>query len=143
MGLAGCGGDGDLPPNYKTTVEVVYKGAPVDGALVTLRPDGHEAPTATGVTGPDGKVEMYSYQGKGQGVVPGKYLVGIEKTKVELAPALSTDDPDYGKAIPDEETRKPRADLLPAKYISAATSGLTCDVTDDPAKNVIKFELVD
>jgi len=54
--VVGCGGGEDIPANFKTTVEVTYKGAPVDNAMVTLRPDGHEAPSATGVTGADGKV---------------------------------------------------------------------------------------
>ena len=77
--LTGCGGGEDIPANYKTVVEVTYKGAPVDSAMVTLRPDGHQAPSATGVTGADGKVELFSYKGKGDGVIPGNYLIGIFK----------------------------------------------------------------
>lgn len=141
--LVGCGPVDSIPANYKTTVEVIYKGAPVAGAMVTLRPDGHEAPSATGVTGPDGKIQMFSYKGKGEGVVPGNYLVGIEKQEVEKTEALSPDDPNYGAPVNEEESQKERVDLLPAKYISAATSGLTCTITEDPTQNEIKFELED
>ena len=80
--LVGCGGGEKIPANFKTTVEVTYKDAPVDDAMVSLRPDGHQAPTVTGVTGADGKVALFSYKGKGQGVMPGDYLVGIEKQNV-------------------------------------------------------------
>ncbi|NLS91833.1 MAG: hypothetical protein GXX96_06590 [Planctomycetaceae bacterium] len=140
--LAGCGGGEKLPPNFKTTAEVSYKGQPVEGAMVTLRPDGHEAPTATGITGAGGKVDLFSYKGKGSGVMPGKYLVGIEKQNVEKQPeALDTDDPNYGKPVDDAAKQTKRADLLPAKYISAATSGLTCTVTEDPSQNQFKFDL--
>lgn len=139
--LVGCGPTEDIPANYKTTVEVIYNGSPVDGAMVTLRPDGHQAPSATGVTGSDGKVQMFSYKGKGEGVVPGNYLVGIEKQQVEKVEMLDSDT--ASAASEEEEVQKERADLLPAKYISAATSGLTCTITEDPAQNVIKFELED
>lgn len=141
--ITGCGGD-DLPPNYKTTIEISYKGAPVEGAIVTLRPDGHDAPSANGVTGADGKVDMYSWKGKGKGVVPGKYKVAVEKQQI-AAPteSLSTDDPNYGKEVDEVETRQERKDELPAKYVTASGSPLACEVTDDPSKNVFTFELED
>ncbi len=139
----GCGPKEDIPANFKTTVEITYKGAPVESAMVTLRPDGHKAPSATGVTGADGTVRLFSYKDKGDGVVPGKYLVGVEKQQVEKVEIIDSSDPNYGKDIDEEATRKERADLLPAKYISASESGLTCTVTEDAAQNVFKFDLQD
>jgi hypothetical protein len=140
--FGGCGGGEDLPPNFKTTVEVTYNGAAVDGATVTLRPDGHEAPSANGVTGADGTVDLFSYKGKGDGVIPGNYLVGIEQQEVE---AVEMIDSEAAAEVDtsDGSTYKERVDLLPAKYISAATSGLKCTVTEDAAQNVFKFELED
>ncbi len=139
----GCGASEDIPPNFKTTVTINYKGQPAESAMVTLRPDGHKAPSATGVTGDDGKVQLFSYKGKGKGVMPGKYLVAVEKQTIEAVKMIDSEDPNYGVDADEKETQKERADLLPAKYISAADSGLTCTVTEDASANVFEFDLVD
>jgi len=139
--MAGCGGD-DVPDNYKTTITITYKGAPVEGATVTLRSDGHDAPSATGVTGADGSIDMFTYKGKGKGVVPGAYIVSVEKVNVAEVVFLDPGDPGYGED-PTPDTYAERDDVLPSQYVSAATSGLTCTVTDDASANVWTFDLED
>jgi hypothetical protein len=138
--FTGCTKD-DLPPNFKTSVTITYNGAPVDNALVKMRPDGFQAPTATGLTDADGTIQIFSYKGKGKGVVPGKYKVAIEKQNVKPVVFTDENDPDYGKA--EKEVYAERDDLLPAKYVTASRSPLECTVTEDPSQNVFEFNLED
>lgn len=136
--LFGCGKD-DIPANYPASVKVNYKGAPLEDATVILHPDGHDSPSPNCKTDSAGFSKLFSYKGKGKGVIPGKYNVTIIKTEVpEPEKQLRPGDPGY--PAPPKPARTPKS-LIPEKYAKAAESGLSCEVTSDKNKNEFTFDL--
>lgn len=137
--LVGCGPS--LPagskPTYKTTVTVMYKGAPVEGATVTFI--GPESTNAVGMTDAQGKAKMKTYV-EGDGAVEGQHKVLISKIEtIGGAPAADQDSPNY---VPPVNVPPPQIKYhLPQKYEAPGTSGLTADVKKGP--NEISFELKD
>jgi hypothetical protein len=128
--LPGCS-NSKLPPGAKPTkkvsVVVLYKGAPVEGAIVTfVNTDG--PPPANGRTDAQGKAVMKTYL-EGDGATLGTHKVMISKDEAVGGQSLSTDDPKY------DPNAKPATikHHLPEKYGNIATSGLTAEVkTDGP-----------
>ncbi len=129
----GCGGaKDDRPARAPTSVTVTYQGAPVEGANVTLSPQGGGKP-AFGLTDQQGVAQLSTF-GQGDGALPGEYQVAIQKTKVEGTAA------DPNNMVPTTTSSK-TVDLLPAKYASPKTSGLKASVTT--GNNKLTFELKD
>src|SRR4051812_17104774 len=125
--LSGC--RAKLPtgakPTKKVTVTVTYKGAPVEGAMVTfVNQDG--PPTANGRTDAQGKARLKTYI-DGDGATLGTHKVMIEKSEAVGGQSLSTDDPKYDPNAPPPTVKY----LVPQKYSSIATSGLTAEVKDN------------
>lgn len=122
----GCGAPPDgRPERVAFQARVNMGGSPVEGAVVVLSPQGVGGAAASGIADPQGVVRFSTFEAQ-DGVVPGDYGVSVMKTFVPDAPAISPDDPAYD---PVKAGRAPQPkDLLPARYKSAATSGLTVSV---------------
>jgi hypothetical protein len=141
--MAGCGGpaaDPNRPQTVAVSGTVTYKGSPVEGATVTFLSDSREGKGAVGKTDASGRFTLMTFA-PGDGAVPGTYKVTVRKTETQ------------GGVVSEEEANKylergqnPPAptvkDLLPEKYNSPQTSGLTAEVAQG-GENDFKFELTD
>jgi hypothetical protein len=124
--LAGCG-DGS-PTTYPVTGVVKHNGSLVEGAIVSFVPTDAESQTATATTDATGKYSLAA--------MPGGYKVSVTKYEGGSPPAASGS----GSAasadgeMPADYTGASDApapvykNLLPAKYASVETSGLTATV---------------
>jgi hypothetical protein len=122
--LLGCGSEFDLPPMQKVSGIVTLDGAPVTRGNVQFQPDaaqGAKGPPANGAIGPDGHYELTT--AGSPGAVVGKHQVLVE-----------------ARALPKDETDTLPAPLVPEKYFSFSTSGITKEVTA-AAPNEINIEL--
>ena len=119
----GCGSGGvpGRPPTHATSGTVRLDGEPVVGATVTLVPEagGHAAVAVTDATG---GFKFTTFQ-SGDGAVAGTYGVTVEKRVAAGAGTGAGDEyqPPTGPLPPPEN-------VLPAKYASADTSGLSATV---------------
>jgi hypothetical protein len=123
--LVGCA----RSSNAKTTpVEgvVTFLGKPVPGAIVTFIPE--NAPLATGETDSEGRFVLMTRR-PGDGTVPGNCRVTIAKFVLEAPKA-----DDQEGATPTGQS------LLPEKYASIETSGLSAQV-EAGKKNSFTFDL--
>ena len=137
--LVGCGQR--LPPGAKPTkpvsVTVTYKGAPVEGAVVTFADQGDKPANANGITDAAGKAKLKTYI-EGDGAVIGPHKVIISKSIAQGGQNVGSDDPKYDPNAPPSTVKH----FLPLKYSSQATSGLTADVTK-AGPSEFPFELED
>ncbi|QDU09775.1 carboxypeptidase-like regulatory domain-containing protein [Gimesia aquarii] len=140
--LQGCGGAEDTRPARNVVSGVVtYNGTPVEEAIVVFRPaEQAGGQTANGRTNAEGAFTMGTFEGT-DGVVAGDYKVMISKMETTgSSDALPEDDPNYD---PNPKPEPPPKNLLPEKYASVDTSGLTVSVKDGEDKKDLKFELTD
>ena len=128
--FAGCSSS-DKPAMAKVTGTVRYNGKPMSLASVTFLPEKSGVRNATGSTDANGVYSMTTFE-TNDGVILGKYRVGI--VAIELAPGPP-------KAA-DDITAVPPKMLTPLKYSDPNTSGFTVEVTADK-KNVFDFDLKD
>lgn len=134
----GCGGPARLDGVIAATGVVTYQGQPVADATVVFAPQG-PGRAACGRTDAHGRFQLTTLV-SGDGLMPGKYQVTVSKT--EVAGAMTEEESQayfqkHGK--PPKVTTK---ETLPAKYKTAATSGLTAEVTSG-GKNDFTLDLVD
>lgn len=131
VGLSGCGGE---VSGQKDTASVqgtvTYQGQPLTTGTVFFVPAGG-GPTAEGQIREDGTFELTTYE-EGDGAVPGQHGVMIHAEREMKAVLPEDEDPD----------NPPDPQLIPAKYSSVETSGLTATVTAE-GENTVKFELQD
>lgn len=139
-GVAGCGsGGGVASAKREKTVPVsgvvMFNNAPLEGATVTFSPSpgaGTKGKAAFGKTDEAGAYRLTTYD-LDDGVIPGVvYQVTVAK---EVAAARTPDPVNEEDYVPPEETERAAAKaktvpLVPPKYGSPATSGLTADVKD-------------
>ncbi len=120
--IAGCSGTGGRPKVVKAGGRVLYKGQPVEGAVVTFTNEGANA-SAYAKTGPDGRFLLTTF-GHEDGAIPGPQKVSVSKVEVT---EKAKPDVDYNasSAIPPTPEQK---QLLPTKYGSPTTSGLEVEV---------------
>ena len=145
--LVGCGkGADNRPARVPVTVTVMYRGAPVEGATVTLHPTAQDGKPAFGTTDSQGRAVLGTFD-IGDGTLPGDYGVTVIKTEqgssggetpageIGAMPAVG---PGGAPPLPPSGPRH----LLPAKYADVNTSGLrqTINATGD---NDFTLELVD
>lgn len=152
--VAGCN-DANAPKTADAGGTVTYKGAPLAGAVVTFVPE--KGPIAMGKTDLEGKFSLRT--GGLDGAVLGPARVAI------TVPGEGADDsappPPPENASPEEARAyamkmqevmkqasinraqsKPKSDsLIPAKYTSADTSGLTVTVSEDSSQNHFVLDL--
>ena len=127
----GCrGGDAKLGTT-PVSGTVRFKGEPVADAVVNFLPKSSGVRGAVGRTDASGRFELTTLA-RNDGAMPGSYDVVISKQEGAPADSKPTGLPDTGP---------PQAkDLLPIKYKSASTSGLTAEVKSRGA-NKFDFDL--
>ncbi|MHB8897162.1 MAG: hypothetical protein ACYC6Y_00295 [Thermoguttaceae bacterium] len=141
--LLGCGPAGDAgPTRVSASVTVTYKGAPVEGANITLVPKAPDGQAAFGVTDASGKVAL-STLGENDGAIPGEYQVLVQKTETK-GPDVKVDSTEVGAMPAGEDAMKTgtTTNLLPEKYSSIGTTDLTATVAES-GENAFTFELKD
>lgn len=131
--LVGCNSKsvtGTVPVAGKVT----YKGAPVEGAIITFVPEGSGRPaTATTVAG--GVFSLTTVDASG--AMPGKYKVIVDKVDYGAGATLSMEAAASGIGAEGNATR-----ALPAKYAEAASTPLAIEVPSGGKKD-IDLALVD
>ena len=135
--LSGCGSaETDRPTTYPVTGIVRYNGQPLAGAYVTFESTGAEAQTAYGTTNEQGEFTLTTSE-SGDGAVPGPHRVIVQKLEAAAA-GTSGDVPPGGPTAPPP---KPKS-LIPERYASVDSSGLTATVSAD-GDNEVVLELTD
>jgi hypothetical protein len=144
--LSGCGSDGFDPP-VPVSGKVTLSGKAVDGATVTfLSKAGLRS--ASGNTDKDGNFKLTCVN-TDDGAPPGDYVVTIAKQESKGGGSASVDissgsyGADYGARMGAAGTgnmAKVMKEVLPAKFASAAESGLTRSVVKGD-KNDFTFDL--
>jgi hypothetical protein len=146
LGLVFCPACGkpkaEVPKTYPVSIKIAYHGEPVDGANVTLVPQGQSGRGASGVTDANGVAKM-GLPGSADGAVPGKYWVSVSKVEgAQSDPNMSPEE--FYKQQSSDADAAPASpkQVLPAKYLSAQSSGLECEVTQQNDQR-FEFELTD
>jgi hypothetical protein len=114
---------------------ITYKDQPVPKATVSFTPKAKDARSAIGITDNDGYYHLTTTDPR-DGALVGEHVVGI----VARAPYDGPLPPGAGAAMLEElETQgKP---LIPERYFTSATSGLTANVK--AGSNTVDFKLTD
>ncbi|HOP76239.1 MAG: hypothetical protein WBH86_05190 [Thermogutta sp.] len=146
LALSGCKKAADnRPKRVPASVTVTYRGAPVEGATVTLHPTSPDGRAAFGRTNAQGQAELGTFD-VNDGAIPGDYNVTVVKmeggdqagetpsSEIGAMPA----NPAGGAPPPPAAPRH----LLPAKYADINTSGLRATVNAS-GDNKITLELTD
>jgi hypothetical protein len=124
---------------------VTYNGTPVSGAMVAFAPKaaGGKGRSATGISDDAGIFKIGTVI-PGDGALPGDYDVTVRKTEIGPSPyANISSEMDEAKQAAKGSLKVPKPkELLPEKYASSKTSGLTVTVGDQGAKD-LKFNLTD
>ena len=148
LAAVGCGGDGSKPAPDRIPVSgiVMYKNAPVEGAVVTFYNE--KAPrNASGTTDKDGKFTLTMID-PNDGAVAGSNVITVTKSDAAAAPAVSNGPPspeDLAKKMSEMKMGDPKAKKasgsLPAKYGSQTTTPLKEDVS--ASNNQFTLQLTD
>jgi hypothetical protein len=146
-GCSGATGDADRQPTAEASGVVTHLGKPLEGATVTFIPVTNPVP-AFGLTDAEGKFHLTTYE-QGDGAVLGEHVVTITKTTGSTPPAgppsTGNNDPeDFENYVPPSLGVTPEPvvkHLVPERYSSAETSGLTAKVGSEGA-NEFTFDLV-
>ena len=133
--LLGCGEDDGIGQRYSVSGKVTYKGELLKGGNVNFLPDaaGVSGRGASGVI----KAGYYSMTTltPGDGVLPGKYKVGINANYTDMSEAAKQP----GGIYTGNKYAGPRIKVIPEKYTNPATSGLTFEVK--PTSNTFDIDL--
>lgn len=140
--LFGCKKAADnRPARVPATVTVTYRGAPVEGATVTLHPTTSDGKPAFGRTDAQGRAVLGTFD-TGDGAIPGDYGVTVVKIEggqaaAESAPteigAMPANAP--GGGPPPAPASGPKH-LLPAKYADVNSSGLRVTINPTGDNNL-------
>ncbi|QDV36685.1 hypothetical protein ElP_46140 [Tautonia plasticadhaerens] len=131
-GLVGCGEDRGLVP---VTGTVTYNGEPVAGGEILFTPqDGSHA--ARGPLDDSGRYRLGTY-GPRDGAVTGMHDVAV----ILRGPDKPVPEARKGQMM-EEDMQGSGDPLIPERYFSPLTSGLTAEVTDD-GSNEFDFTLTD
>lgn len=120
---AGCGESG-LPERGEVSGRVTYKGLPLSNAQVTFTPVGEEASRpATGRTDAQGRYTLGTFD-IADGAVLGSHHVSV----IARGPDRPLKPGEFGSGMPGEQV--PGDPLIPLKYFSPDSSGLTKEVAE-------------
>lgn len=132
-----CNRGANKPKTYPVTGTVTdNNGQPVAGATVNFTPKEPAAPGQTqGQSGPQAASAVTDEQGryqigtfaKGDGALPGEYLVSVTKYEGGGPTGGSGSEEEYRPPLPGEEPIVPK-NVLPQKYANPNTSGLSVKV---------------
>lgn len=139
--LLGCGGGAnDGPQLAQVTGTVLYKDAPVSGAVVTFMVA--KSPIATGTTDAEGKFTLTT--GGRPGAPIGNAMVGIVKFSAAAQDMSKMTPADMANMAEKNKMAiaKPKAEI-PVKYGNPETSTLVAIIVADASKNVFKYPLQD
>ncbi len=132
--LCGCTArDGSQP--VRAGGVVMYNGSPLPDAQVVFAPEERDR-VASATTDESGRFRLTTFH-PGDGALPGKHRV----TVIARGPAKEP-LPGSPAALMPEDYAIPGDPLIPAKYFSSATSGLTAEVSPRGG-NDFEFELHD
>jgi hypothetical protein len=112
---------------------VTYNGQPVPGAHVSFVPGDGSSRAAAGLTDANGKFTLGTFS-TSDGAIVGQHKVGV----IANGPSRPA-RPGEGSGMPGETV--PGPPLIPAKYFSPETSGLTQEVK--PGNNSVELILKD
>ena len=114
---------------------VEFEGKPVEEAtvvFVTRSADGKKEYAAVGLTDAAGKFRLKTFR-PNDGAIPGKHLVGIEKTAAVVTNPV--------RGLSPEDQPKVVKNVLPEKYRVYSKSGLEAEVTEKgPNEFVFRLE---
>jgi len=151
----GCSVDDEIP-KFPVTGNVIYKGKPLAGAVVSFTPVSTGRP-ASAITDASGKYALTT-DVSGDGALADTYKVTIAKYDRKLPPEppeaekpgeLTEESLDITDEYPagyDEMDAVEKAaavakNLLPSKFSNPDTSPLTVEVKDTAESNVFDFDL--
>jgi hypothetical protein len=153
--VLGCGDSSGLPPRHRVSGTVTYKDKPLERGTISFAP-ADEKGRAAGGTIVDGRYSLTT-QDSDDGALPGKYRVAIQAKEVgDLANVdLKIKKTREGRVTEAEKKamaavfpQKAAAraavaakSLIPARYASPETSGLTYEVKEQ--SNTADFPLTD
>lgn len=142
VGLAGCQTQDtrNLPATVQAGGYVYLDGQPLDGAVLVFVPEDPNGYAAQGVSKSNGYFELQAFEKK-KGAVPGRYKVQVSKT-VEMS---AQEAAAQGGGKDAEHTAEGKGavfyrNILPKKYASIATSGLTAEIPPTGTRE-LKIEL--
>ena|SRR5687767_4277097 len=131
--LVGCN-SGSLSGTVPVSGKVTYKGAPVEGAIVTFVPE-TKGRTATATTSAGGVFSLTTVDASG--AMPGKYKVTVDKVEYGAGGSSSMEEAARGNAAEGQAKR-----VVPAKYADVASTPLAMEVPSG-GKQDIELTLVD
>jgi hypothetical protein len=118
-----------MPATYASSGTVTFRGKPLDGATVIFHPQEGAAVSqraASGLTDPRGRFTLTTVK-PGDGAVAGTFLVTVHKSSGEIPGAVTTPPDDFG-AFPLAVDPSSGTSLIPEKYATPSTSGLSAEV---------------
>jgi hypothetical protein len=148
MCAVGCTGSSGAPELIPVSGTVMYKGAPVEGAMVNFHHD--KAPRiSSGVTDKEGKFVLTMLESE-DGAMPGTNIITVTKGAAPAAAPAATSNAapspedlakkmaDF-KAANDPKKKKEAAGELPAKYGSQTTTPLKEEISATNNKVVLQL----
>lgn len=136
--LAGCSDDG-LGTRYAVSGVVTYKDQPLAKGKITFLPDDPAGRAATGDI-VDGSYQL-STQSAADGAFPGKYKVTVTALSVDDSKVIENAKGGVGNQMDVIKANQAAKPLIPPKYLSPDTSGLTAEVKEQ--SNKFDFALTD
>ena len=154
--LVGCTDSGGRTADLAEASGIVtFQNAPLSGATVTFVPE--NGPLAIGVTDDAGKFTLMSGSRRGAAIGKAKVSIRAATAAAESSSAPTTSGPPSTDAEKkafmarttemmktqgqgDTKAAGPKS-LIPEKFGSAETSGLTAEVSSDASKNTFEFKL--
>lgn len=141
--LSGCGPRSDRPVLAPVSGKVTYKDKPVAKAQVVFHPEKDGVRAGLGETDAEGRFTLWTYDpGDGAPVGMNKVTITLRgpAEKGDLHPSVRPKGKEMGEAYYEQVGQMAGKPLLPEKYFTIATSGLTADVKAGQ-KNVFDFAL--
>lgn len=134
LAMAGCAKDKwtqQRPKVVRTAGRVIYKGQPLEGAHITFTNPAAKV-SAYGRTDADGKFTLTTFE-PNDGAVPGTQQVSVSKVKL-----INPLDPNIDRTATTAKLPKTeRRWLIPQRYGSMQTSGLTVDIPEDGKEDIV------
>jgi len=155
LAVPGCGDSSSgLARRYSVSGTVTYNGKPLERGTISFVPADAKG-RAAGGTIIDGRYSLTTHD-RDDGALPGKYKVGVvaketDPSKVDLkikkrgeGPQTEAERKAMATVFPQKVAARATAmakSLIPAKYSSPETSGLTFEVAEQ--SNIADFKLTD